>query len=160
MRNNGGGHYNHSLFWKILGKGSKKLPEGQLFEAISDSFGSYEKFLEVFNKAAETHFGSGWAWLSVDEHGKLVVHSTLNQDTPLSQNLRPILGLDVWEHAYYLKYQNRRPEYVASFWNVLNWAQVEENYSRIINEIGCRAIEGPYPTLTKERHHTAIEISN
>ena len=128
VRNNGGGHFNHSLFWKVLGPGGGS-PEGDLKAALESTFGSLEAFKESFSTAAATRFGSGWAWLSVDSQGKLVVHSTPNQDTPLAEGLRPILGLDVWEHAYYLNYQNRRPEYIKSFWEVVNWKQVAKNFS-------------------------------
>ena len=134
VENHGGGHFNHSLFWKILGKDSKKLSKGKLSDAINESFNSYDKFLDEFNNTAAIHFGSVWAWLSVDEKGRLVIHSTSNQDTPLSHNLIPILTIDLWEHAYYLKYQNRRPEYITSFWNVINWFQVEENYNKAVHD--------------------------
>ncbi len=126
VRNHGGGHYNHSLFWKVLSpKGGK--PAGPLAAAIDKSFGSFDAFKTQFSEAATNRFGSGWAWLSLDGSKKLVVTSTPNQDSPLMEGMVPVLGLDVWEHAYYLKYQNRRPEYIAAFWNVINWAQVEEN---------------------------------
>ena len=128
VRNSGGGHANHSLFWTIMGPGGGE-PSGELLEGINSSFGSLDGFKEEFAKAAATRFGSGWAWLSVDGSGNLVVTSTPNQDNPVSEGLKPILGLDVWEHAYYLNYQNRRPDYIASWWNVVNWAQVEANYS-------------------------------
>lgn len=128
VRNNGGGHYNHSLFWKLLsGKGGGK-PSGDLAAAIDKKFGSFDKFKEEFGNAGITRFGSGWAWLIV-ANGNLEVCSTPNQDNPLmdvaEKKGTPILGLDVWEHAYYLKYQNKRPDYVAAFWNVVNWAEVE-----------------------------------
>jgi Fe-Mn family superoxide dismutase len=123
VRNNGGGHANHSLFWTVLKKGGGGAPSGDVGSAINSSFGSFDAFKEQFTKAATTRFGSGWAWLSVDK-GKLIVESTANQDSPLSEGRTPILGLDVWEHAYYLKYQNRRPEYITAFWNVINWDEV------------------------------------
>jgi Fe-Mn family superoxide dismutase len=128
VRNNGGGHLNHSLFWQLMGKDRGGSPRGQLSEAIDRELGSFESFKESFSKAAVTRFGSGWAWLSVDKEGRLKVHSTANQDNPLMEGYRPVLGLDVWEHAYYLRYQNRRPEYVEAWWNVVDWDQVEERY--------------------------------
>jgi len=127
IRNHGGGHYNHSLFWKIMSANGSGQPEGELLEKINSSFGSFDAFKEKFAQAAITRFGSGWGWLSVDGKGGLVAHSTANQDTPLMEGFKPILGVDVWEHAYYLLYQNRRPEYVENFWNVINWEQVGEN---------------------------------
>jgi Fe-Mn family superoxide dismutase len=127
IRNHGGGHYNHSLFWKVMTANGGGQPEGALLERINSSFGSFAAFKEKFSQAAITRFGSGWGWLSVDGEGGLVVHSTANQDTPLMEGFKPILGVDVWEHAYYLLYQNRRPEYVENFWNVINWEQVAEN---------------------------------
>ena len=127
IRNNGGGFYNHKLFWEILSPRGGGQPMGELLNAINRDFGSFEKFKEVFNNAAATRFGSGWAWL-VNQGGKLIVTSTPNQDNPLMDVSEvkgtPILGLDVWEHAYYLKYQNRRPEYIDAFWNVVDWSQV------------------------------------
>ena len=123
VRNNGGGHANHSLFWTIMGPGGGGEPSGTLGEAIKSTFGSFATFKEQFSKAAATRFGSGWAWLSVDK-GKLVVESTANQDNPISEGRTPILGIDVWEHAYYLHYQNRRPDYVGAFYNVINWTEV------------------------------------
>jgi len=137
MRNNGGGHYNHELFWSILGQpaaaGPEAGPEGALLKAIKTSFGSYEAFVSQFEAAAKTRFGSGWAWLLVDATGKLVVSSTPNQDNPLMDVAEvkgtPILGLDVWEHAYYLHYQNRRPDYVTAFWKVVNWKAVAERFA-------------------------------
>lgn len=129
IRNNAGGHANHSLFWTVMGPGKGGMPSGKLAEAIQATFGSFEKFKEDFGKAATTRFGSGWAWLCVDAKGGLVVTSTANQDSPLMDGQTPILGLDVWEHAYYLKYQNRRPDYVAAFWSVVNWDKVGEYYS-------------------------------
>lgn len=129
VRNNGGGHANHSLFWTIMGPKAGGEPSGELADAIKSAFGGFDSFKDQFSKAAAGRFGSGWAWLSVDGSGKLVVTSTPNQDSPLSEGLTPILGLDVWEHAYYLHYQNRRPDYIAAWWNVVNWKQVASNYS-------------------------------
>ena len=137
MRNNGGGHYNHELFWSILApppaEGLSGSPEGSLLKALKASFGSYEAFVAQFETAAKTRFGSGWAWLLVDASGKLVVSSTPNQDNPLMDIAEvkgtPILGLDVWEHAYYLHYQNRRPDYVAAFWKVVNWNAVAARFA-------------------------------
>ena len=128
VRNNGGGHANHSLFWTVMGPGAGGEPGGELAEAITGTFNSFENFQSAFNKAGATRFGSGWAWLSVD-NGTLVVESTPNQDTPLSEGRTPILGLDVWEHAYYLNYQNRRPDYIAAFWNVVNWDEVARRFA-------------------------------
>lgn len=128
VRNNGGGHANHTLFWEVIGPNGGGQPSGALADAINNELGGFEKFKEDFAKAGATRFGSGWAWLSVDKNGKLVVSSTPNQDTPIMEGLTPILGLDVWEHAYYLKYQNKRPDYIAAFWNVVNWAEVGKRY--------------------------------
>lgn len=130
IRNNAGGHVNHSFFWTIMGPNAGGEPQGPLGDAIKAKFGSFDNFRTEFGKAATTRFGSGWAWLCVDGKGELVVTSTANQDSPLSDKLKPILGLDVWEHAYYLKYQNRRPDYVAAFWSVVNWTKVAEYYSK------------------------------
>ena len=127
VQNNGGGHANHSLFWTILSGSGGGAPTGALAEAIDSTFGSYDKFKEEFSKAAATRFGSGWAWLSVDG-GKLVVESTANQDNPLMEGRTPIVGLDVWEHAYYLNYQNKRPDYIAAFFNVVDWEAVSKRY--------------------------------
>ncbi|MDP4085215.1 MAG: superoxide dismutase [Bacillota bacterium] len=127
VRNNGGGHANHSLFWQILSPNGGGEPTGELADAINNKFGSFESFKEEFAKAAATRFGSGWAWLAVN-NGELEVTSTPNQDSPLMEGKTPILGLDVWEHAYYLKFQNRRPEYITSFWNVVNWDEVSKRY--------------------------------
>lgn len=132
VRNNGGGHYNHSLFWSIMGPNGGGEPTGKLADAINHTFGSFAAFKEEFAKAGATRFGSGWAWLCV-ENGKLKVCSTPNQDNPLMDvvtdcNGTPILGLDVWEHAYYLHYQNRRPDYISAFWSVVNWAEVSRRY--------------------------------
>ncbi|TWT39315.1 superoxide dismutase [Blastopirellula retiformator] len=128
VRNNGGGHANHSLFWTVMKPGGGGTPSGDLAAAIDAELGGFEKFKEAFSNAAATRFGSGWAWLSVDG-GKLVVESTPNQDTPLMEGRTPILGLDVWEHAYYLNYQNRRPDYVSAFFNVINWDEVAKRYA-------------------------------
>lgn len=128
VRNNGGGHANHSLFWTVMSPSGGGDPSGELGDAINSTFGSLDAFKEQFAAAAATRFGSGWAWLSVD-NGALVVESTPNQDTPLSEGRTPILGLDVWEHAYYLNYQNRRPDYVSAFWNVVNWDEVGKRYA-------------------------------
>ena len=129
VRNNGGGHLNHSMFWKLMKKGGGGEPSGELADAIGKAFGGFGDFKKTFNQAAATRFGSGWAWLLLRD-GKLAVESTANQDNPVMDGGKPILGLDVWEHAYYLKYQNRRPEYVDAWWNTVDWAQVEENYRR------------------------------
>ena len=128
VRNNGGGHANHSLFWPIMSAAGGGEPSGDLADAINQTFDNFQSFHEQFSNAAATRFGSGWAWLSVDTGGKLVVESTPNQDSPLMEGRSPILGLDVWEHAYYLKYQNRRPDYVSAWWNVVNWDAVAERY--------------------------------
>ncbi|WP_346207403.1 superoxide dismutase SodA [Caldifermentibacillus hisashii] len=127
VRNNGGGHYNHSLFWQLLSPNGGGEPSGALLDAINAKFGSFSAFKDDFTKAATGRFGSGWAWLVVN-NGELEITSTPNQDTPLSEGKTPILGLDVWEHAYYLKYQNRRPDYIAAFWNVVNWDEVAKRY--------------------------------
>jgi Fe-Mn family superoxide dismutase len=124
VRNNGGGHVNHSLFWTVMSPDGGGEPSGGLADAIDEAFGSFDEFKSVFAKAAATRFGSGWAWLCVGSDGKLTVTSTPNQDNPVSEGLIPILGLDVWEHAYYLKYQNRRPDYINEWWNVVNWDRV------------------------------------
>lgn len=129
VRNNGGGHHNHSLFWKIMKKGGGE-PKGKLADAIQAAFGGFEQFKENFTQAALSRFGSGWAWLSFGD-GKLLVESTANQDSPVASGRTPILGIDVWEHAYYLHYQNRRNEYVEAWWNVVNWEQVTENYLQV-----------------------------
>ena len=128
VRNNGGGHANHSLFWSILSADGGGEPTGALGDAIKATFGSFDDFKSQFSTAAGTRFGSGWAWLSVDG-GKLVIESTPNQDSPLMEGRTPILGLDVWEHAYYLNYQNRRPDYVGAFFNLINWNAVSERYA-------------------------------
>jgi len=133
VRNNGGGYYNHSLFWKVMSPNGGGAPSGELAEAINASFGSFEAFKEKFANAAATQFGSGWAWLCVHPGGKVEVCSTLNQDNPLMPGVScggtPILGLDVWEHAYYLNYQNRRPDYISAFWNVVNWDEVSARFT-------------------------------
>lgn len=133
VRNNGGGYFNHSLFWKVMSPSGGGQPEGELANAINDAFGSFSNFVDEFSNAAKTQFGSGWAWLCVHPGGKLEICSTPNQDNPLMPNVGcggyPILGVDVWEHAYYLNYQNRRPDYIDAFFNVVNWSQVAENYS-------------------------------
>ena len=127
VRNHGGGHMNHSLFWKMLSPKGGGKPSGALATEIDKNFGSFDAFKEQFGNAAANLFGSGWAWLCSDAAGKLVVTALPNQDNPVSQGLKPLLGLDVWEHAYYLKYQNRRPDYIAAFWNVVAWEQVAAN---------------------------------
>ncbi|WP_374166285.1 superoxide dismutase [Arcticibacter sp. MXS-1] len=134
VRNNGGGHYNHSLFWSILSANGGGEPTGELAEAINEAFGSFEEFKKKFSDAGATRFGSGWAWLSKDASGKLQVSSTPNQDNPLMDVAdvkgTPLLGMDVWEHAYYLKYQNKRADYIAAFWNVVNWDAVAERFKK------------------------------
>jgi superoxide dismutase, Fe-Mn family len=132
VRNNGGGHFNHSLFWKIMKKNGGGEPNGLVADAIKKSFGSFADFQALFNDQAKKVFGSGWAWLSLDQEGKLVITGLPNQDSPLSYDENPIMGLDVWEHAYYLKYQNKRPDYISAWWHVINWEQVEENYRAVI----------------------------
>jgi Fe-Mn family superoxide dismutase len=128
VRNNGGGHSNHTLFWTIMGPNAGGAPAGELAAAIDGTFGSLDNFKTQFANAGATRFGSGWAWLCHDK-GKLVLESSANQDTPLSEGRTPILGLDVWEHAYYLKYQNRRPDYIAAWWNVVNWNEVAKRFA-------------------------------
>jgi Fe-Mn family superoxide dismutase len=128
VRNNGGGHYNHTMYWEIMAPGGPPTPEGKLADAIAGTFGSVTAFKEQFTKAGMGRFGSGWAWLSRSADGKLSIESTPNQDCPLMEGRFPILGCDVWEHAYYLKYQNRRPDYLAAWWNVVNWSVVEARY--------------------------------
>jgi len=129
VRNNGGGHFNHAMFWQIMSPKGGGQPGGKLAEAIAATFGGFDNFKEKFTAAAMGRFGSGWAWLVKDGAGKLDIYSTANQDTPVSEGKAPIMGLDVWEHAYYLKYQNRRAEYVAAWWNVVNWAEIEKRFS-------------------------------
>jgi Fe-Mn family superoxide dismutase len=127
VRNNGGGHVNHTMFWEIMGPGKGGQPTGAIADAIKSSFGSFDTFKTQFADAAAKRFGSGWAWL-LDAGGKLVIESTANQDSPLMEGKKPLLGLDVWEHAYYLKYQNRRPDYIAAWWNVVNWDAVNKRF--------------------------------
>jgi len=138
VRNNGGGHANHSLFWTIMSPDGGGKPEGELADAIDKDLGGFDAFKEAFTKAALTRFGSGWAWLNVDKQGKLAIESTGNQDSPLMKGIAsgntPILGLDVWEHAYYLKYENRRPEYIAAFYNVIDWPEVSRRYAEARGE--------------------------
>ncbi|CCQ12584.1 Manganese superoxide dismutase [Pseudoalteromonas luteoviolacea B = ATCC 29581] len=132
VRDHVGGHHNHSLFWTVMSAHGGHLNIGPLADEIQHAFGSFEAFRELFVKAALSRFGSGWAWLVIDTNGKLSVTSTANQDSPLMQQLTPILGLDVWEHAYYLKYQNRRPEYINAFFNVIDWQEVERRYLAVM----------------------------
>ena len=131
VRNNGGGHANHSLFWTIIGPNAGGQPVGLVAAGINTTFGSFDAFKEKFAQAATTRFGSGWAWLSVARDGKFEVSSTANQDSPLMEGKTPILGIDVWEHAYYLHYQNRRVDYIAAFWNVVNWQEVEKRFNLV-----------------------------
>ncbi len=131
VRNNGGGHYNHSMFWLMLAKKGGGEPKGTVGQEIIKEFGSFAAFQEKFNAASKSVFGSGWAWLAVASNGQFKIVSTPNQDNPLTHRMKPILGLDVWEHAYYLKYQNRRPDYINAWWHVINWEQVEENLHNI-----------------------------
>lgn len=130
VRNNGGGFVNHNLFWKVMAPNAGGAPTGKLAAAIDHAFGSFESFKDKFTAAATTRFGSGWAWLVLKKDGSLDVYSTANQDSPVMTGDKPLLGLDVWEHAYYLKYQNRRPEYIVNFYNVINWPAVAENFER------------------------------
>jgi Fe-Mn family superoxide dismutase len=123
VRNNGGGHVNHTMFWQIMGPGAGGAPTGKVADAINGAFGNFDTFKDLMQKAGATRFGSGWAWL-VEANGKLAVESTANQDNPMMEGKRPIMGIDVWEHAYYLKYQNRRPDYLAAWWNTVNWSEV------------------------------------
>jgi superoxide dismutase, Fe-Mn family len=127
VRNNGGGHLNHTMFWEIMGPGKGGEPTGRIGDAIKSSFGDFEKFKTQMNDAGVKRFGSGWAWL-IDAGGKLVIESTANQDSPLMEGKKPLLGIDVWEHAYYLKYQNRRPDYLAAWWSVVNWDAVSKRF--------------------------------
>ena len=135
IRNNGGGHYNHSLYWSIMSPNGGGVPTGDLAAAINLAFGSFDDFKKKFAEAGATRFGSGWAWLTLDSSGKLQVSSTPNQDSPLMDLAevkgKPILGMDVWEHAYYLKYQNKRPDYISAFWNVVNWDAVASNFAKV-----------------------------
>ena len=139
LKNNAGGFYNHLLFWTVMANSTGQAPEGDLLTAINNSFGSFDKFKELFSNAGKKQFGSGWAWLSVNEQGKLVVSSTPNQDNPLMNTTEikgiPVLALDVWEHAYYLQYQNRRPDYVDSFWKIVNWKEVSRRYDEALNAL-------------------------
>jgi len=130
VRNNGGGHANHSMFWTIMTPKGGGEPKGKLGDALKKTFGDFAKFKEQFTQAAMTRFGSGWAWLTLTK-GKLEISSTANQDNPLMDGKQPVMGLDVWEHAYYLKYQNRRPDYIAAWWNVVNWAEVGKRYEEL-----------------------------
>lgn len=132
VRNNGGGYANHSLFWQVMAPNAGGTPSGALAEAINGTFGSHESFVERFSAAATGRFGSGWAWLVVKSDGGLAVVDTANQDSPISDGHTPVLGLDVWEHAYYLKYQNRRPDYIKAWWNVVNWKAVEERFKKAL----------------------------
>ncbi len=138
-RNNGGGHFNHNLFWEIMSPNGGGLPSGKLMEAIVNRFGSFDAFKSDFEKKAAAIFGSGWAWLSVSSDGKLFVSTTANQDNPLmdvvAEKGTPILGLDVWEHAYYLRYQNKRADYIANFWKVVNWGEVEKRYAIALGQL-------------------------
>jgi superoxide dismutase, Fe-Mn family len=134
VRNNGGGHANHTAFWEMMAPGDAKEPGGALATAIDKAFGGFDKFKEQFAKACAGRFGSGWAWLIADAGGGLSIDSTPNQDTPLMQRKQPILGCDVWEHAYYLKYQNRRPDYVTAWWNVVNWTDVGRRYDKAVKK--------------------------
>jgi len=129
VRNNGGGHINHSMFWTIMGPKAGGQPGGKLADAIKSAFGGFDPFKEKFTNAGATRFGSGWAWLVKDGTGKLDIISTANQDSPVMEGKFPVMGLDVWEHAYYLKYQNRRPDYMAAWWNVVNWAEIEKRFA-------------------------------
>ncbi len=135
IRNNGGGHYNHTLYWSIMSPNGGGVPTGDLAAAINLAFGSFDDFKKKFAEAGATRFGSGWAWLTLDSSGKLQVSSTPNQDSPLMDLAevkgKPILGMDVWEHAYYLKYQNKRPDYISAFWNVVNWDAVASNFAKV-----------------------------
>jgi Fe-Mn family superoxide dismutase len=130
VRNNGGGHHNHSLFWELMAPGGAKEPQAALADAITKSFGGFAPFKEAFTKACTTRFGSGWAWLALKKDRTLEVYSTANQDSPVMEGKVPLLGCDVWEHAYYLKYQNRRPDYVAAWWNVVNWTAVGKRFGK------------------------------
>jgi Fe-Mn family superoxide dismutase len=129
VRNNGGGHANHTMFWELMAPGGASAPEGPFARALDEAFGSFAAFKEQFAKACATRFGSGWGWLSVGANGSLVIESSANQDSPLMEGRTPILGCDVWEHAYYLHYQNRRPDYVTAWWNVVNWTEVARRFA-------------------------------
>ena len=130
VQNNGGGHYNHTLFWPSMSADGGGIPSGNLAAAIDSTFNDFESFKAEFSAAAATRFGSGWAWLSIDTNNSLIVSSTANQDNPISEGLSPILGLDVWEHAYYLNYQNLRPDYISAWWNIVNWDKVSERFAK------------------------------
>ena len=132
VRNNGGGHANHSLFWEVIGPNGGGQPGGALAAAIDRELGGFEKFKEEFAKAAMNRLGSGWAWLSLDKRGNLKISSLPNQDSPLMGGLTPLLGLDIWEHAYYLKYQNKRLDYISAFWNIVNWKEIEKRYDSAV----------------------------
>ena len=132
VRNNAGGHANHSFFWKILGPNADGAPKAKLAETINSTFNGFDQFKEKFQAAGAGRFGSGWAWLVVDKQGKLAITSTPNQDSPITEGLKPVLGVDVWEHAYYLKYQNRRPDYLKAFWNVVNWDEANKYYEAAV----------------------------
>ena len=132
VKNNGGGHYNHCMFWTTLSKKGGGKPSGSLEDAIEKEFDGFDGFKDTFTKVATGRFGSGWAWLFVNKEGSLRVSSTPNQDNPLMEGNKPILGLDVWEHAYYLKYQNKRVDYISNWWDIINWTKVEENYSKVV----------------------------
>lgn len=134
VRNNGGGHINHTMFWQIMGPNAGGAPTGELAQAIDAKFGSFDAFKTAFNDAGVKRFGSGWAWLVLDQAGHLAITSTANQDNPLTDGYYPILGNDVWEHAYYLKYQNRRPDYLAAWWNVVNWDVVARRYANALGK--------------------------
>jgi Fe-Mn family superoxide dismutase len=129
VRNNGGGHVNHTMFWQIMGPNAGGTPTGAIAEAINSSFGSFDSFKEQFAKAAVGRFGSGWAWV-IDNGGKLAIESTANQDNPMMEGKKPVFGIDVWEHAYYLKYQNRRPDYIGAWWHVVNWAEINKRLGK------------------------------
>lgn len=131
VRNNGGGHANHTLFWELMGPGAGGAPTGPIADAIASTFGSFDNFKSQFSQAGMGRFGSGWAWLIADKNGALSIASTPNQDSPIMEGKRPVLGLDVWEHAYYLLYQNRRADYIAAWWNVVNWRKVAELYAAV-----------------------------
>ncbi len=137
VRNNGGGHANHSMFWLIMAPNAGGQPSGAIADAIKSSFGSFDTFRNEFNKAALARFGSGWAWV-IDQGGRLVIESTANQDSPLMEGKKPVFGLDVWEHAYYLKYQNRRADYIDAWWNVVNWAEINKRLSRELTGVAGR----------------------
>lgn len=135
VRNHGGGVSNHRMFFNSMQANAQAEPHGHVADAIKKNFGSFEAFKDLFTNEAKKRFGSGWAWMSLDKEGRLVVSSTANQDTPLSEGLEPVLGLDVWEHAYYLQYQNRRPDYIQAWWHVIDWDKIEENYQRGLDSL-------------------------